>query len=125
MTMQETHFEHCDDHAIVVFYEFTCSNLNDYERTRTGKGQQTKTAKFEHYDDRMFFVSARTKASFLLLPPLPPHLIAQLLNPCLQTYHARKITVICLGSLNNELVKLINKNCTWLFPWIQCVRRKS
>ena len=81
-TIEETHFEHCNDRVIVIFYEFRCHNLNNNERERTGKGQQTKTENFEHCDDRMFLVSMSTIASFLLVtppPPLPPH--SSLLTP--------------------------------------------
>ena len=38
--------KHYDDRMIVIFYEFTCSNLNDRERTRSERGQQTKTSQF-------------------------------------------------------------------------------
>ena len=40
-----------DDRMIVILCKFTLSNLNDHERTRIEKGQQTKTSPFEHYDN--------------------------------------------------------------------------
>ena len=58
--IEDTHFEYYDDRAIIIFYEFACSNLNEYERTRAGKRKQTKTVKFEHCNDRIFLVSTNT-----------------------------------------------------------------
>ena len=55
------HFEYCDDHMIVIFYKLTCFNLNFHEIKRVGKGKQTKTVKFELYEDRVFLVSINTR----------------------------------------------------------------
>ena len=52
--------KNCSDHIIVIFYEFMCSNLNHCERTRTWKGQQTKTSQFEHCDYRVLLVYINT-----------------------------------------------------------------
>ena len=75
ITIEETNFEHCDDRAIVIFHEFRFYDLNDYERTRKGKGQQTKTEKFEHCDDNMFLVSKNITSSLLFLSLLPSSLL--------------------------------------------------
>ena len=58
-TIADEHFDNYDDRMIAMFYELTCSNLNDCERKRAGKGK--KTAKFEHCDNRMFLVSINTR----------------------------------------------------------------
>ena len=41
MTIEDTYFGHYDDRAIVIFYKFTCSNLNDYEKN-TNRERSTK-----------------------------------------------------------------------------------
>ena len=52
---------HQDDRMVVIFYKFAYSNLNHHKITRVEKGKQTKTAQFEHCDDRMLLVFTHTR----------------------------------------------------------------